>query len=61
LISPYIHPALANTPASNKTSDRMANAKRTAANCPCKVKTARSPEIVPPGVVWSLLFARSAA
>src|SRR5204862_3160109 len=39
-ISPWIKPALANRPASKKTSDRMANAKRTAAKSPCKGKTA---------------------
>src|SRR5436190_3397467 len=56
LISPYIKPALANTPASNKPSDRMANAKRTAANCPCKAKTSQPAEILPPGAVRILLL-----
>src|SRR5215471_14751036 len=37
---PCTKPALANRPASKKTSSRMVNAKGTAANCPCKGKTA---------------------
>jgi hypothetical protein len=40
LISPQIKPALAKRAASNKTSVRMADAKRTAPEARCKAKTA---------------------
>src|SRR5262245_30413957 len=56
---PCIKPALANKPASNKTSGRMAKTKGTAAKSPCKGKTALPREILLRSVVWRLAVCAS--
>src|SRR6266705_5727268 len=58
LNSPRTKPALANRPASNKTSDRMANATVLHQSPPAKPKPLLTREILLQGDVWSLLPVR---